>query len=87
MFLAVPGTVSCPNCGKSPLHHSRPRSWVERVRRRLSGTVPFRCHACNWRGWRNEFALNPGGPREIHQALTDSEIAKLEPDNAEGDRL
>jgi hypothetical protein len=27
------------------------------------------------------------GPREIHRELTDSELAKLEPDNAEGDRM
>jgi hypothetical protein len=60
---------------------------VERLRRRLTGRVPCRCHACNWRGWRREFAPNNGGPREIHRALTDSELAKLELDNAEGDRM
>jgi hypothetical protein len=59
---------------------------MERMRRRLTGRVPFRCHACNWREWRNEFA--PGdGPREIHRTLTESELATLEPDNAEGDRM
>ena len=56
------------------------------MRRRVTGRVPFRCHACNWRGWRAELA--PGiGPREIHRALTDSELAKLEPDNTEGERM
>ena len=53
----------------------------------MTGRVPFRCHACNWRGWLDEFAPGTDGPREIHRALTDSELAKLEPDNAEGDRM
>jgi hypothetical protein len=87
IFWDVPGTWSCPQCGKSPIHHSRPRSWIERLRRQLTGLVPFRCHACNWRGWRNEFVQNADGPREIHRALTDSEIAKLEPDHSEGERM
>jgi hypothetical protein len=82
----VPAPLLCPACGKASIHHSRPRSWFERVRRRVTGLVPFRCHSCNWRGWRNEFTAGSGGPREIHRALTDSEIAKLEPDNPEGDR-
>ena len=84
MFWLVPGNLSCPTCGKSPLHHSRPRSWVERVRRSVTGLVPFRCHACNWRGWRSEFSPGTGGPREIHRELTESEIATLDPDNSEG---
>ena len=76
----------CPKCGKS-VHHSRPRSWVERLRRRVTGLVPYRCHACNWRGWRDEFPPAADGPREVHRALTDSELAKLEPDNSEGERM
>jgi hypothetical protein len=83
--LDVPGSMSCPKC-QSPVHHSRPRSWVERVRRSVTGRVPVRCHTCNWRGWREPLAPNIDGPREIHRALTDSELAELEPDNAEGDR-
>jgi hypothetical protein len=59
---------------------------VERVRRRLTGRVPYRCHACNWRGWRDEFGLGIDPPREIHRALTESELAELEPDS-EGDRM
>jgi hypothetical protein len=60
---------------------------MERLRRRITGRVPFRCHACNWRGWRDELAPGTDGPREIHRALTDSELAKLEPDNSEGERM
>jgi hypothetical protein len=57
------------------------------VRRRVTGRVPFRCHACKWRGWRDEIAPRTDGPREIHRALTDSELAKLEPDNSKGERM
>ena len=57
---------------------------MERVRRRVTAQVPFRCHACNWRGWRDESAPPTDGPREIHRALTDSELSRLEPD-ADGD--
>jgi hypothetical protein len=53
----------------------------------MTGRAPFRCHACNWRGWRNESGPGGDGPREIRRQLTDSEIAKLEPDHFEGDRL
>lgn len=60
---------------------------MERVRRRITGRVPFRCHDCNWRGWREESAPAADGPREIHHALTESELATLEPDDAEGDRM
>jgi hypothetical protein len=81
----VPGILSCPSCGKAPLRHSRTRSWFERLRRRITGRVPYRCHACNWRGWRLESVAGIG-PREIHPALTDSELENLEPDS-EGDRL
>jgi hypothetical protein len=69
------------------VYHSRPRSWFERLRRRLTGYEPFRCHACGWRGWRPEFTPGASGPREIHRALTDAEIERLEPDNSEGDRM
>ena len=57
------------------------------MRRRITGLVPYRCHACDWRGWRNELASGANGPREIHRELTDSELAQLEPDHSEGDRL
>ncbi|HMB81992.1 MAG TPA: hypothetical protein VKI43_18080 [Vicinamibacterales bacterium] len=79
----MPATPLCPKCRKSPLHHSRPRSWFERLRRRVTARVPFRCHACNWRGWRDEFGQGTDGPREIHRELTESELARLEPDNSD----
>jgi hypothetical protein len=75
----------CPRC-HGTLHHSRPRSWVERVRRSVTGRAPFRCHSCNWRGWRTDARPRPHGLREIHRDLTDAEIERLEPDNSKGDR-
>ena len=51
----------------------------------MTGLVPFRCHACQWRGWRKELAPGGNGPRGVHRALTDSELARLEPDTSEGD--
>jgi hypothetical protein len=67
----------CPQCRSGALHHSRTRSWIERVRRSVTGLVPFRCYDCGWRGWRAE--TSPAdGPREIHRDLTDDEIEQLE---------
>jgi hypothetical protein len=48
--------------------------------------VPFRCHFCNWRGWRQDVTPAAGKPRGMHRALTESELEELEPDNREGDR-
>ena len=44
---------SCPKCAKS-LHRSRTRSRWETFRRLLTGKRPYRCHGCNWRGWRHD---------------------------------
>ena len=76
----------CPRC-TGAMHHSRPRSWVERARRRLTGLVPYRCHTCNWREWRNDAVPGLDGPREIHRALTEAELERLEPDAVRGERL
>jgi hypothetical protein len=69
------------------LYRSRLRSWFERLRRRVSGRAPFRCRACGWRGWRTDVDEGVTGPREIHRALTDAELERLEPDNPEGERM
>ena len=41
----------CPRCHSSGLHRSRPRSLLERARRRMRADRPFKCPDCNWRGW------------------------------------
>jgi len=73
--------LKCPQCGSDDVHHSRPRSWAEQLRGRLTGRTPFRCHACDWRGWRREPGVH-GEPlahlREIHPDLTDAELERLE---------
>jgi hypothetical protein len=71
-------SLTCPQCRADELHHSRPRSWIERWRRRISGLVPFRCYACGWRGWMAEEGPAAQGPREIHRDLTDAELEELE---------
>jgi hypothetical protein len=71
---------TCPSCGDVDVHHSRPRSPLERFRRRLTGRVPFRCHHCAWRGWRRE--VEPGladAERPIERELTESELERLDP--------
>jgi hypothetical protein len=75
----------CPACHAST-HRSRSRSWVERVRRLVTGRAPFRCSACGWRGWRvDEQVELVDGPREVHRPLTEAELERLEPDQPEGD--
>jgi hypothetical protein len=84
MFSSV--TLACPTCHAS-IHRSRSRSWIERLRRRVTRRAPFRCSACGWRGWRIvEPEDNPDGPREIHRALTEAELERLEPDKPKGGR-
>jgi hypothetical protein len=67
--------------------HSRPRSWLERIRRQLSRRTPFRCHACGCRVWRADVVERVKVLREVHRALTDAELERLEPDSSEGDRM
>jgi len=69
---------ACPACGHQDVHHSRFRSWVERLRFNMTGRLPFRCHQCNWRGWRED-PSRPGELREVHKQLTDDELEDLDP--------
>jgi hypothetical protein len=41
----------CPRCQSSRVHRSRPRSLVERVRKRMRADRLFKCPDCSWRGW------------------------------------
>jgi hypothetical protein len=75
--------MTCPQCRADGLHHSRPRSWIERLRRRVTDRVPFRCHSCGWRGWLADVVPLGQGPREIHKALTEAELERLEPRDAD----
>ena len=44
----------CPNCGLDDLHHSRFKSFGEKLRFNFTTKVPLRCHSCGWRGWLRE---------------------------------
>ena len=69
----------CPECGSDAVHHSRTRGLLERVRRLFTSRAPFRCHECDWRGWRGEADTStPTGPREIHKNLTDAELDRID---------
>ena len=73
--------ISCPRCGSADVHHSRLRSWIETLRVSVTGRAPFRCHHCDWRGWRREARPRSGAQiREIHHDLTDAELEKLDPE-------
>ena len=69
----------CPKCGGNRVHHSRLRSWIERMRKAVTAQVPFRCHSCEWRGWRANGPPTTGeAPRPIHGDLTDAELDRLD---------
>jgi hypothetical protein len=55
-LLENPGAASiieqfCPRCRSSRVHRSRPRSLLERVRKRRRSGRLFKCQDCHWRGW------------------------------------
>ncbi|OFW16265.1 MAG: hypothetical protein A3H29_15860 [Acidobacteria bacterium RIFCSPLOWO2_02_FULL_67_21] len=41
----------CPKCNSHNLRRSRTRSRWERWRKEITGRRPYRCRACDWRGW------------------------------------
>jgi len=41
----------CPACASTDIHRSRIKSRTEHMRKSFSPKRPYRCHACNWRGW------------------------------------
>jgi predicted RNA-binding Zn-ribbon protein involved in translation (DUF1610 family) len=43
--------TTCPSCGSTRVFRSKTRNAVERWRRQFTTKRPYRCHACNWRGW------------------------------------
>jgi hypothetical protein len=72
---------TCPRCGGHDLHHSRLRSWVEGLRLYMTRRAPFRCHTCDWRGWRRDDVRRSAlGIRQIHHDLTEAELERLDPD-------
>jgi hypothetical protein len=76
---------SCPRCGGAA-HRSRTRSWFERVRRSVTGRVPYRCRQCNWRGWLEHVSdASQSTTDAARRELTDAELEELEPEAFKGD--
>ena len=44
--------MKCPTCGSTRVFPSRLRNGIERLRQMVTDKQPYRCHACNWRKWR-----------------------------------
>ena len=42
---------TCPSCGSPRVFRSKTRTAFERLRRQFTMKRPYRCHACDWRGW------------------------------------
>ena len=66
---------TCPACGSHRVFRSRTRTAFERYRRQLTSKRPYRCHACNWRGWGPDNLLvaaagdvtdAPASPPDLH---------------------
>jgi hypothetical protein len=51
----------CPKCSSKDLRPSHTRNRWERLRRDITGKRPYRCRACQWRGWR-KIALGDDEP-------------------------
>ena len=48
------------------------------MRFNVTGLLPFRCHQCDWRGWRKDVAPRGETLREVHKQLTEDELEKLD---------
>jgi len=58
---------TCPSCGSPRVFRSKTRTAFERFRRQFTMKRPYRCHACNWRGWAPD-GLRAVAPAEVIDA-------------------
>ncbi len=66
--------TSCPFCGSNRVFRSKTRTAFERFRRQFTMKRPYRCHACNWRGWA------PDGMQAVASAeILDAPAEALDP--------
>lgn len=66
----------CPTCGSHRIYPSRLRSMIERLRRAMTAKQPYRCHACNHRGWYPidiPVSRKPDAPPEVLQVTSRKE--------------
>ena len=68
--------MTCPECGSPRVRPSHRRSPWERIRSRLTGRRPYRCRACQWRGWLSLSALRADltSWKPQHQPLGEKEF-------------
>ena len=60
---------SCPSCGSNRVFRSKTRTALERFRRQLTMKRPYRCHACNWRGWAPD-GMQAVAPQDVLDSAT-----------------
>jgi hypothetical protein len=51
MFNTNLGNFDCKCCGTHTALRSRKKNFLEVLRSRLTGKIPFRCHRCHRRFW------------------------------------
>ena len=71
----------CPSCQSDNIRRSRTRSRWERWRKEITGKRPYRCRACNWRGW---LAMGVG---DAIDARSDARRRAADPPNLRGTLL
>lgn len=71
----------CPKCKSGNIRRSRTRSRWERWRKEITGRRPFRCRACNWRGWL------PVGVADAIEAREQARSTAADPPNLRGTAL
>jgi hypothetical protein len=60
---------TCPVCGSNRVFRSKTRGLLEKFRRQFTVKRPYRCHACDWRGWAAEGA-HAVSPKDILESGT-----------------
>ena len=61
-------SMICTSCGSSRVYRSHSRSFVERLRKRVTTMRLYECSACGWRGWRLPEAGMAFGPSPAAEA-------------------
>ena len=74
---------ACPKCQSRDIHRSRARSTWEHWRKDLTGKRPFRCRACQWRGW----GVDPGPTFSQEEIERAQRAIAPEPPNLQGTAL
>jgi len=74
---------SCPKCQSRDVHRSRARTTWEHWRKDLTGKRPFRCRACQWRGW----GIDPGPTFSAEEIECAARAIAPEPPNLKGTAL